>query len=41
VTVFLYVKGYRWGLALLPFLALDLWLLHSLVRNERARRPGE
>jgi hypothetical protein len=35
VTVFLCVKGYWWGLVFLPFLALDLWLLRSLVRSAR------
>jgi hypothetical protein len=35
VTVFLCVKGYWWGLVFLPFLALDLWLLRSLVRYAR------
>jgi hypothetical protein len=38
VTVFLCVKGYWWALIFLPFLALDLWLLRSLVRY--ARTPG-
>ena len=38
VTVFLCLKGYWWGLVFLPFLALDLWLLRSLVRY--ARRQG-
>jgi hypothetical protein len=38
VTVFLCVKGYWWGLVFLPFLALDLWLLRSLVRY--ARKQG-
>ena len=38
VTVFLCAKGYWWGLVFLPFLALDLWLLRSLVRY--ARRQG-
>ena len=37
VTVFLCVKGYWWGLVFLPFLALDLWLLRSLVRYARAQ----
>lgn len=37
VTVFLCVKGYWWGLVFLPFLALDLWLLRSLVRYARTR----
>jgi hypothetical protein len=37
VTVFLCVKGYWWGLAFLPFLALDLWLLRSLVRYARTQ----
>ena len=37
VTVFLCIKGYWWGLVFLPFLALDLWLLRSLVRYTRAR----
>ena len=41
VTVFLCVKGYWWGLVFLPFLALDLWLLGSLVRYERARKAGD
>jgi hypothetical protein len=35
VTVFLCVKGYWWGLVFLPFVALDLWLLRSLVRSAR------
>ena len=38
VTVFLCAKGYWWGLVFLPFLALDLWLLRSLVRYARAQR---
>jgi hypothetical protein len=38
VTVFLCVKGYWWGLVFLPFLALDLWLLRSLVRYARMQR---
>ena len=37
VTVFLYVKGYWWGLIFLPFLALDLWLLRSLVQYARTQ----
>jgi hypothetical protein len=37
VTVFLCVKGYWWGLVFLPFLALDLWLLRSLVRYTRTQ----
>ena len=37
VTVILCVKGYWWGLVFLPFLALDLWLLRSLVRYARER----
>jgi hypothetical protein len=37
VTVFLCVKGYWWGLVFLPFLALDLWLLRSLVRDARTQ----
>ena len=37
VTVFLCVKGYWWGLVFLPFLALDLWLLRSLVRFARTQ----
>ena len=39
VTVFLCIKGYWWGLVFLPFLAVDLWLLRSLVLYARAR-PG-
>ena len=39
VTVFLCVKGYWWGLVFLPFLALDLWLLRSLVRYARIQGP--
>jgi hypothetical protein len=39
VTVFLCVKGYWWGLVFLPFLALDLWLLRSLVRYARTQGP--
>jgi hypothetical protein len=39
VTVFLCAKGYWWGLVFLPFLALDLWLLRSLVRYARTQRP--
>jgi hypothetical protein len=35
VTVFLCVKGYWLGLVFLPFLAVDLWLLRSLVRYAR------
>jgi hypothetical protein len=35
ITVFLCVKGYWWGLVFLPFLALDLWLLRSLLRFAR------
>jgi Flp pilus assembly protein TadB len=41
VTVFLCVKGYWYGLVFLPLLALDLWLLRSLVRYERARKAGD
>jgi hypothetical protein len=37
VTVFLCVKGYWWGLVFLPFLALDLWLLRSLMRHSTAQ----
>ena len=37
VSVFLCVKGYWWGLVFLPFLALDLWLLRSLVRYARTQ----
>ena len=37
VTVFLCVKGYWWGLVFLPFVALDLWLLRSLVRYARTQ----
>ena len=37
VTVFLCVKGYWWGLVFLPFVALDLWLLRSLLRSARAQ----
>lgn len=37
VTVFLFVNGYWWGLVFLPFLALDLWLLRSLVRYARTQ----
>jgi hypothetical protein len=37
VTVFLCIKGYWWGLVFLPFLALDLWLLRSLVRYARTQ----
>jgi hypothetical protein len=37
VTVFLGVKGYLWGLVFLPFLALDLWLLRTLVRYARTQ----
>jgi hypothetical protein len=37
VTVVLCVKGYWWGLVFLPFLALDLWLLRSLVRYARTQ----
>ena len=37
VTVFLCIKGFWWGLVFLPFLALDLWLLRSLVRYARTR----
>ncbi len=37
VTVFLCAKGYWWGLVFLPFLALDLWLLLSLVRYARTQ----
>jgi len=33
VTVFACAEGYWWGLAFLLFLALDLWLLRSLVRS--------
>lgn len=35
VTVFLCARGYWWGLLLLPFLAVDLWLLRSLLRYVR------
>ena len=38
VTVFLCLKGYWWGLVFLPFLALDLWLLRSLVHYVRQQR---
>jgi hypothetical protein len=37
VTVFLCAKGYWWGLVFLPFLALDLWLLRSLVLFARTQ----
>jgi hypothetical protein len=37
VTVFLCVKGYWWGLVFLPFLALDVWLLRSVVRYARTQ----
>jgi hypothetical protein len=37
VTVFLCAKGYWWGLVFLPFLALDLWLLRSLMRYARTQ----
>jgi hypothetical protein len=37
VTVFLCVKGYWWGLVFVPFLALDLWLLRSLVQYARTQ----
>lgn len=37
VSVFLCVNGYWWGLVFLPFLALDLWLLGSLVRYARTQ----
>lgn len=37
VTVFLCVKRHWWGLVFLPFLALDLWLLRSLVRYARTQ----
>ena len=40
VTVFLCVKGYWWGLVCLPFLALHLWLLRSLVRYARTQDRG-
>jgi hypothetical protein len=39
VTVFLCAKGYWWGLVVLPFLALDLWILRSLVRSARTQGP--
>ena len=39
VTGFLCAKGYWWGLVFLPFLAIDLWLLRSLVRYARNARP--
>jgi hypothetical protein len=39
LTVFLCVKGYWWALALLPFLALDLWLLRGLMQQARTGRP--
>ncbi len=39
VTVFLCIKGYWWGLVFLPLLALDLWLLRSLVRYARKQGP--
>ena len=38
VIVALCVNGYWWGLAFLPFLALDLWLLLNLVRYARTQR---
>lgn len=41
VTVFLCANGYWWGLVFLPFLALDLWLLRSLVRYARTQRRAE
>ena len=37
VTVFLCVNGYWWGLVFIPFLALDLWLLRSLLRYARTQ----
>jgi hypothetical protein len=37
VTIFLCVKGYWWGLVFIPFLALDLWLLRSLIRYARTQ----
>ncbi len=37
VTVFLCVTGYWWGLVFLPFLAVDLWLLRSLVQYARTQ----
>jgi hypothetical protein len=37
ITVFLCIKGYWWGLVFLPFLALDLWLLRSLLSWWAAR----
>jgi hypothetical protein len=37
VTVVLCAKGYWWGLVFLPFLAVDLWLLRSLVRYARTQ----
>jgi len=37
VTVFLCAKGYWWACVFLPFLALDLWLLRSLVRYGRGQ----
>jgi hypothetical protein len=36
--VFLCIKGYWWGLVFLPFLALDLWLLRSLLSYARRAR---
>ena len=39
VIVVLCLKGYWWGLVFLPFLALDLWLLRSLVQYARTQGP--
>ena len=39
VTVFLCAKGYWWGLVFLPFVALDIRLLRSLVRYARTQGP--
>jgi hypothetical protein len=39
VIVALCLDGRWWGLAFVPFLALDVWLLRDLVRYARAQRP--
>lgn len=39
IVVFLCARGDWWGLAFLPFLGLDLWLLRNLLRYARAQNP--
>jgi hypothetical protein len=39
LTAALCVHGYWWGLVLLPFVGLDLWLLRDLISQARTHRP--